>query len=101
MKVYCAHADKTNKFASNYIQCNFCGSGWYANDIVPLVVIGDTDPYVASPNYAKQFEEKDLSKKQFVQCGMCKDLIEKRRHTWCEFRLWWKKLFKKVTAKFS
>lgn len=96
MKVYCAHSKPFVSKSGKYNTCKNCSFGWYDGETIPLVVIGDTDPYVASPNYAQQFEQKDLSKKQFVQCGVCKDLIEKRKHLLCQFKLWWKKQLKKV-----
>lgn len=99
MKVYCAHIDKSSNSMGRYFQCKLCGRGWYINDTVPLVVIGTTDAYEASPNYAKQFEPKDLSKKKFVQCGVCKDLVEKRKHVICSIKLWCVTFFRKHKSK--
>lgn len=99
MKVYCTHGKPFLSKSGKYNTCRQCGFSWYDRDVIPLVVIGTTDPYEASPNYAKQFEEKDLSKKQFVQCHICKDLVEKRKHTWCEYKLWFKKLLLKLRIK--
>jgi len=86
MNIYCSHFDKVLTKGSNYFHCPSCRRGWYGTEPAPLVVIGFTDAYEASPNYADQFEKKDLSKKTFKRCKYCKDLLEKRRHTLCNFK---------------
>lgn len=86
MKIYCSHLNKTFTKSSNYYHCHFCGYGWYTQDAIPLVVIGYTDAYEASPNYHDAFIEKDLSKKKFKRCAVCRDLLEKRKHTLCAFK---------------
>lgn len=96
MKVYCLHKDTTFTKSSNFYQCHFCNAYWYGFQPTPLVAIGSTDPYEASPDYAKNFEPKDLSKKKFVQCNICKDLVEKRKHVLCSIKLWFKTLFYKL-----
>jgi hypothetical protein len=86
MKVYCVHTGAIHSKASNYYRCRFCERGWYGFEPTPLVVIGSTDPYEASPDYGKQAEPKDLSAKVFKQCKYCKDLVEKRKHRLCLFK---------------
>ena len=95
MKVYCVHRNAVFSKMSNFYQCHHCNVGWYGFQPTPLIVIGSTDPYEASPDYAKEFEPKDLSKRKFVQCGVCKDLIGKRKHAVCIVRLWFKTLYNK------
>lgn len=99
MKVYCIHRQAVYSKTSNFYECRYCNSSWYGFQPTPLVAIGSTDPYEASPDYAKNFEEKDLSKKKFVQCNICKDLVEKRKHLICGVKLWWKKLVHKLRKK--
>jgi|SRR5579864_7757725 len=86
MKVYCSHFDKIFQKSSNYYHCPSCRRGWYGFDPAPLMIIGFTDVYEASPNYADQFEKKDLSKKEFKRCRYCKDLLEKRKHRLCALK---------------
>lgn len=95
MKIYCSHLNKTFTKSSNYYQCHFCGYGWYGNIPAPLVIIGFTDAYEASPNYASQFDQKDLSKKQFKRCLICRDLLEKRKHRLCAFKVQFKEFRKR------
>lgn len=83
MNVYCSHFDKVFTKSSNYYHCPSCRRGWYSNEPAPLMVIGFTDAYEASPNYGEQFEKKDLTKKNFKRCKYCKDLLEKRKHRIC------------------
>lgn len=96
MKVYCVHKEVSHSKTSNHYQCHFCKKSWYGWQPAPLVVIGSTDPYEASPDYAKQFEPKDLSKKKFIQCNICKDLVEKRKHIICAVKFWWRKFLHKT-----
>jgi hypothetical protein len=86
MKVYCSHLSKTFTKASNYYHCNFCGNGWYGINPAPLVIVGFTDAYEASPSYMDSFVEKDLSKKNWTRCPYCKDLLEKRKHVLCNLK---------------
>ena len=86
MEIYCSHFDKVYTKSSNYYHCPSCRQGWYVVQPAPLVVIGYSDPYEASPDYMEQFKEKDLSQKQFKRCPFCKDLLEKRKHTLCIIR---------------
>lgn len=90
MTVYCSHTKKTFTKSSNYYLCHFCGFGWYGFEPIPLVVIGYTDPYEASPNHQDSFIEKDLSKKNWSRCTICKDLLEKRKHRICTLKLYLK-----------
>lgn len=86
MKVYCAHAQKVFSRASNYYKCGTCLFGWYSNEPIPLVIIGETDPIDVNPRYFEEHEVKDLSKKNFKRCKYCKDLLEKRKHTLCNIK---------------
>lgn len=95
MKIYCSHLNKTITKSSNYIQCHFCGYGWYGTAVTPLVIIGYTDAYEASPNYHDGFVEKDLSKKKFSRCAVCHDLLEKRKHRLCTFKVYLKEFRKR------
>ncbi len=90
MKVYCAHAQKVFARASNYYKCGTCLFGWYSNEPIPLVIIGETDPIDVNPKYFEEHEVKDLSKKKFTRCRICKDLLEKRKHYICQFKDYFK-----------
>jgi len=90
MKVYCSHLNKTHTKKSNYYHCHFCENGWYAIDPAPLIIIGYTDAYEASPSYIDSFIEKDLSKKNWTRCHVCKDLLAKRKHTICNLKVYFK-----------
>ncbi len=95
MKVYCSHYDKVFTKGSNYYHCQSCRQGWYSFQPAPLVVIGFTDAYEASPNYHDQFVEKDLSQKKFKRCAICKDLLEKRKHLLCMVKVNFKEFRKR------
>lgn len=95
MKIYCSHLNKILIKSSNYYKCSFCGFGWYVKDPIPLVVIGQTDPVDVNPQYYDSFVEKDLSKKNWVRCSFCKDLLEKRKHRICIFKAYLKELHKR------
>lgn len=90
MKVYCSHLNKTFTKSSNYYQCHLCGNGWYGVNPAPLIIVGYTDAYEASPSYVDSFIEKDLSKKNFKRCHVCKDLLEKRKHRLCTVKDYFK-----------
>ncbi len=95
MKIYCSHLNKVFTKTSNYYKCQFCGYGWYGNDSIPLVVIGQTDPLDVNPKYNDKFVEKDLSKKNWTRCRVCKDLLEKRKHRLCAVKIYLKELRKR------
>lgn len=84
MKVYCAHAIKRFHKASNFYQCLQCPAGWYAQDRIPLVIIGYTEQIEVRPDRV----EKDMTKKRFKRCDWCHDTIEKRSHWNCKFWKW-------------
>jgi len=92
MRIYCAHTYKMFTKSSNYYKCHICLSGWYGNEPIPLIVIGQTDPIDVNPKYMDEFEAKDLSKKKFKRCDICKDLLEKRKHRLCDFKRYLKVL---------
>lgn len=69
--------------------------GWYTSDPTPMVVIGYTEPYEVDKDYLDHLEVKDLSKKKFTRCPVCKDLLEKRKHIVCNIRAWWKSIGKR------
>lgn len=86
MKIYCSHSLKDFNKASNYNYCRLCTFGWYSNDSVPMVVVGYTEPYEVDKDYLNHLEEKDLSKKKFTRCVICRDLLEKRKHRLCKIK---------------
>jgi hypothetical protein len=86
MKVYCAHNQRSFSRSSNYYKCGVCSAGWYSNEPIPLVLLGQTDPVDVNPKYMDEFEAKDLSKKIFTRCEICKDLLEKRKHRLCSVK---------------
>jgi len=86
MTVYCSHLNKTFTKGSNYYHCHFCGYGWYGTNPIPLVVIGQTDPIDVNPNYLDAIHGKDLTKKKFNRCPVCRDLLEKRKHRLCNVK---------------
>jgi len=77
--------------SSNYYKCHICLSGWYGNDPIPLIIIGQTDPMDVNPKYMD--EPEDLSKKKFIRCSVCKDLLGKRPHILCKMKLKARKLY--------
>jgi hypothetical protein len=83
MKIYCSHVDKIIHKKSNYVQCRLCLQGWYTVGPTPIVVIGYTDPMEVDSHYLDHLETNDLSKKKFMRCGVCHDLVEKRKHIKC------------------
>jgi phage FluMu protein Com len=95
MNVYCSHSNKVFTKASNYYKCPLCRFGWYGNDPIPVIIIGQTDPVDVNPKYNDAFVEKDLSKKNWTRCRVCKDLLEKRKHRLCALKVYLKELRKR------
>ena len=92
MRIYCAHTYKMFTKSSNYYKCHICLNDWYGNDPIPLVIIGQTDPCDVNPKYMDEPNIPDLSKKTFIRCTICKDLLGKRPHPLCFVKLKWRKL---------
>ena len=57
-----------------------------------MIVIGYTDVTEVDPKYFDRIDEEQLINKKFVRCSICKDVIEKRKHFFCQFKKWLKKL---------
>lgn len=98
MRIYCSHTLKTFTKSSNYYQCHLCFSGWYGVDATPLVIIGQTDPGEVNPKYLDNLVPRDLSLRKFTRCVICKDLLGKREHVWCNIQLKVKMLYRQVIA---
>lgn len=95
MKVYCSHTVKVFHKSSNFYQCRLCPAHWYVGQDIPIVVVGFTDAYEVDSDYMTRHAEKDLTKKSFKRCNICKDLLEKRKHNLCHFKVWLKELGKR------
>lgn len=93
MKIYCSHSLKKFYKASNFYRCPSCSSNWYGNDRTPIIIIGYTEPYEVDENYLERIEREDLSKKKFVRCIVCKDLLEKRKHIKCTLKVYWEHFY--------